>query len=1343
MTTKNIRKNINFLRALRDRHTGRVPTSIQQKINNVVDLYEDRKITQLTTAENLINGIATNNQKQRTKGLKQYETAIEKYQEQQPITERMKATAEKARQGKVVKRVRNTIRRTSQASVASRLTRAVSNNRGFGERKSYAITYMLFTNQESEKSIRPAFRVNGIPYFPIFAGRPPILANIKVTPFIETLVRRRITKPDEHPLFKKVMMFLKRELDSVVDPDLLNYVDAIVIYTAEQVESTENFDVEEEDLRETKNVAIYNYYYDTWIDPEAETVREAIENKTYNENECWINALLETYKDTELTRQKRGSLAKTLSRKKILELLDRTEENIHKGASIKAMKSVFEYFGIPVKLYDTWLNTIFRYIPRNYTKGHSKKIFMAFIKNNHVYPIYDNRERLSQLKGEKSLEFSASKNFYISDTTEPPKYKMFSHIDELLKLTEKDEYHLVFRGICLYRVLYQLKQAGYEPYIRYRAGRVSELRVRFHYENRKKPVIYHIYTQDLSKDTIDRTVIYKNEDKYNNVAEAMFHFKRKLFSQSHMSYYDDVDLQILDECRTTVPMGYFDKTVDEKKLVEIDRTKAFTWAFNKIRRIPVFNAFDSWKHWDDTLDINKLSSLTLYKVKVKSANIFFNKKYNLIYGKFLRKMDLSEIKIIYYKQPSFIHKVNYKKIVDELWETPLGSNEDEDKQIKKTIANVNFGMLEKSKNVSQRSVIFNSLREACHYQRKYGGRIYAVQEETEITYYDREVRVYDDADADDAYDDDEEEEQAHTLNEERKEGEKYYILNTSDRQTLVNGYRYIKELLLQYHNYAMYETYNILVKNGIGVCSVKSDAFTMHKHDFDRVKGNPYYKIINTFRETEIVLREPILNFEKGMGNWRVPDTPVHFPPKKSKFSYNKLIPIPTQENESLDVVNEWETEDICKQIIESNPCMIRAKFAGSGKSFVGTYFKKLGYNVLFVVPHNRLSQEIEGEATTLNTFFRIPVNKGDELPAFDHSAYDVIFFDEIFMSNIFIYNKIREFVKNNPNKIIIGAGDTKQLQPINDLTNTQSHDQYADQCIDKIFKYNIYLKICKRVGEKDRITLDDMYNDFWINRLPIKDFIEKYFRYTDEINPDHMNIAYTNIRCKSVSDEVRKKLGKKSLYEVNEEMICRLYLKYNGVNFNANIRYKILCINSKGIIIENIKTKQKHTLTEELLNKHFRYGYCATAHSCQGASINNNITIHEWDKSYLVSREWAWTALTRARDFNKVAFFKNDKADEKMEKQLLINYLKNKIDGYKKQDLKAGRELNEKNYVDVNFCMERLRGTCQKCGGDFHIEIKKGALSSNFTCQRVDNEFSHTKDNCVAFCNYCNCSSK
>ena len=1341
MTKKSIQKNINILNSIRDRNRNRVPTSTLQKINNIISLYEDRKITQLTTAENLIKGIATNNEKHKAKGMKQYEKAVEKYESATPAGERMAKTAEKAREAKTIKKVRVRLTGKTKASVASRLSRAVA-NRGFGNQKSYSIKYMLFTTNEGAvdgvptKKVKPAFKVDGMPYFPLFAGKEFKHANIKATPFIETLVNRKITQQRDKPLFKKVMMFLKRDVDvknALIE--LLNYTDAIIMYDVDEAETTENYDVEDEGLRDTTNISIYNFYHQTLIDTEKETVKEAIQNNNHKENECWINHLLETYEGTELTREKRGSLAKTLSRKKILELLNTTEEDMREyGISINNMKKVFQFFNLPVKLYNYQCQLIFQHFPPNHDKGHRKRIFTALIKNNHIYPINGNQDRLFQLEGgKKSLDIKACKNFYITDKTEPPKYKMFSHIDELLKLTDQDEYYLVHKDNNLTEVLYQFKKVGYEPYIRYRAGQISELKIKFTYKSadtrkiirrktqpyniptqtleKDKTITYTVSTQDLSKDTIERDISTNMEDKYNRIVEAMFNFNKKLFSSSHMSQYDDVDIEILDECRTVVPLGYLDKNIDVNELVEIDRSKAFTWAFNQITKIPIFNAFDSWKAWDGTLDINKLSSLTLYKVEVLKGNMFFNKKFNIIYGKFLRKMDLSNIKIIYYKIPSYIHKVNYKSIVDELWETQLGDDEDDDKQIKKKIANINFGMLEKSNNTAQRSDIFNSLREACHYQKEHGGRIYALHE--------------------DIHERDEE-----TEEERRHKGDTYYILNTTDRQTLVNGYRYIKEMLLQYHNFAMYEAYTKLEEKGVKVYSVKSDAFTIHQDDLSKVRPNPNHFIKS--------YREGILNFEDAIGNWRVSTSRINYPTEKYKFKYNKLIQIPLQENEALDVVDEWDTEVLCKQLIQSSPCIIRAKYPGSGKSFLGQHLNKMGYNVLFVVPHNRLSQEIEGKATTLNMFFSIPVHKGDDLPCFDHSDYNVIFFDEIFMSNIYIYNKIREFVKNNPKKIIIGAGDTKQLPPINDLTNTQPHDIYADQCIDKIFKYSMYLKICKRVGEEDRIKLDEMYNDFWERNMPLKDFIEKYFRYTSKINPEHMNIAYTNIRCKSVSDEVRRKLGKKGLYEVGEEMICRLYLKTDeGAKFNANIRYKILCIKSSGIIIENIKDKKKYTLTEELLNKHFRYGYCATCHSCQGASINNNITIHEWDRSYLVSREWVWTSLTRARDFNKVAFFKNEKAEEKMEQQLLINYLKNKIDGYKKQDLKAGRELNENNFVDVNFCMERLKGTCQKCGGDFHIEIKKGALSSNFTCQRVDNNFSHTKDNCVAYCNYCNCSSK
>ena len=1341
---KSIQKNINILNSIRDRNRNRVPTSILQKINQIISLYEERRITQLTTAENLIKGIATNNEKQRAKGLKEYEKRIEKYEDKEPIAERMRATAEKAREGKTIKKVKVRLTGKTKASLASRLVR-IARERGIGnKRKSYSVEYMLYST-EVIGEIKRGKKINGLAYYPMFSKGQSRIANLKVDAFIETLVKRTITKQFEKPLFRKVMMFLKTDLQlRDMMPDMLDYIDAIQILKVIEVDDDgKDYDIEDEGLKDTTNISIYNFYHQTVIDTEKETLKEAIQNNNYRDNECWINHLLETYEGTELTREKRGSLAKTLSRKKILELLKTTEEDIHEyGISINNMKKVFQFFNLPVKLYNYQCQLIFQYFPSNYTKGHSKRIFTALIKNNHIYPINANQDRLSQVDGkEKSLDIKVSKNFYITDKTEPPKYKMFSHIDELLKLTDQDEYYLVHKDNNLMEVLYQFKKVGYEPYIRYRAGKISDLKIKFTYKSadtkkiirrraqpyniptktleKDRTVNYIISTQDLSKDTLERDIDADTEEKYNRIAEAMFVFNKKLFSSSHMSQYDDVDIEILDECRTVVPLGYLDKNIDVNELVEIDRSKAFTWAFNQISKIPIFNAFDSWKAWDGTLDINKLSSLTLYKVEVSKADMFFNKKFNIIYGKFLRKMDLSNIKIIYYKQPSYIHKVNYKSIVDELWETQLGDDEDDDKQIKKKIANINFGMLEKSNNTSQRSDIFNSLKEACYYQRKQGGRIYALEEDI----HERE---------------DEE--------ERRHKGDTYFVLNTTVRQKLVNGFRYIKELLLQYHNYAMYEAYTKLETKGVKVYSVKSDAFTIHQDDLYRVVPKPNHFIKS--------YREGILNFESAIGNWRVSTSRINYPTEKYKFKYNKFIQIPLQENEALDVIDEWDTEAVCKQIIPNSPCMIRAKFAGSGKSYIGQYLNKMGYNVLFVVPHNRLSQEIEGKATTLNMFFSIPVHKGDDLPCFDHSAFNVIFFDEIFMSNIYIYNKIREFVKNNPDKIIIGAGDTKQLQPINDLTNTQPHDQYADQCIDKIFKYSIYLKISKRVSDDEqRKKLEDAYNDMWINEMPVDKWVEKHARYTSEINPHYMNIAYTNIRCKSVSDEVRRKLGKKGLYEVGEEMICRLYLKTDeGAKFNANIRYKILCINSKGITIENIKDKKKYTLTEELLNKHFRYGYCATCHSCQGASINNNIVIHEWDKSYLVSREWIWTAYTRARDFNKVAFFKNEKAEEKMEQQLLINYLKNKIEGYKKQDarrlasirdLKAGRELNENNYIDVGWCMDRLKGTCQKCGGDFHIEIKKGALSSNFTAQRLCNLHGHTKDNCQSFCVYCNCSSK
>ena len=272
---------------------------------------------------------------------------------------------------------------------------------------------------------------------------------------------------------------------------------------------------------------------------------------------------------------------------------------------------------------------------------------------------------------------------------------MFSHIDELLKMTEHDEYNLIHKDNNMNEVLFQFRKVGYEPMVKYQGNRIVELRARYTEKKTRKVRTYIIKTQDLSKEIIERDVYADTEEKYNRIVEAMFDFNSKVFSESHKSDYSELDVAILDECRTIVPSGYFVKNVDVKQLVKIDKTKAFTWAFTQIKEIPVFSEFDDWKRWNDT----KIEDLNLYMVEVgraslnsntfgveaKASNIFFNKKYNLIYGKFLTKMieNKTDLKIICYKKPYYIRKVNYSDIVDELNETMLSDDIEEDKSNKK------------------------------------------------------------------------------------------------------------------------------------------------------------------------------------------------------------------------------------------------------------------------------------------------------------------------------------------------------------------------------------------------------------------------------------------------------------------------------------------------------------------------------------------------------------------------------------------------------------------------------------------------------------------------------------
>ena len=76
---------------------------------------------------------------------------------------------------------------------------------------------------------------------------------------------------------------------------------------------------------------------------------------------------------------------------------------------------------------------------------------------------------------------------------------------------------------------------------------------------------------------------------------------------------------------------------------------------------------------------------------------------------------------------------------------------------------------------------------------------------------------------------------------------------------------------------------------------------------------------------------------------------PFVAPTDNYEMKPNELVEIPTYESERVTVEDEWDTQAICKQIVEQNPVIIKAKYAGSGKSYIGEYMKNLSYNAVCV----------------------------------------------------------------------------------------------------------------------------------------------------------------------------------------------------------------------------------------------------------------------------------------------------------------------------------------------------------------------------------------------------------
>ena len=522
--------------------------------------------------------------------------------------------------------------------------------------------------------------------------------------------------------------------------------------------------------------------------------------------------------------------------------------------------------------------------------------------------------------------------------------------------------HLVLRKDNLLEVVWDCIEQGYEPDILYEAGKFTRFIIQI------VNVAFIIQTQQLRPGNIDGEIVVDNVELYNKMSEAMAKFNFDLFKINHKSYYSSWDTLYLNCYKTIVPKGYLQEYCEECS--EIDVSKAFTSALANITQIPIFNEFDIWKQYNK----HNIMELSLYIVKVNKPNLFFNKRYCLVYGKYLKHF-LDDVDILIYTEPSFIKDVDYSKIVTNLFNTHFTDDAELDKFIKKIIANVNCGLLEKAVNKRKSSKIFENAGEALYYQDTYGGTI-SVLKRREL----KEEVLDDPLDVGLEY--------MVTLTAE-DDNKRYYILTKTEEAELENGFMFIKELLLQGHNFKMYDAFKKLTEANVNVINVKTDAFAIKPEHVD--------------------LAQSVLTFSDKIGDWRV-SKELFKPLQQDDYTiveneHQKFEETNTTANR-IEIKDEWDVNELCQHILKHKRVMIRAKFPGSGKSYVCEHLAKMGYNVLFVCPTNRLAQKYKKHGVTTNKFFGIGFKKEEEeiitkteikIKHVDYSEYDVIVFDEIY----------------------------------------------------------------------------------------------------------------------------------------------------------------------------------------------------------------------------------------------------------------------------------------------------------------------------------------------------------
>ena len=179
--SKFIASNLNQLKRLKAKNIEGATKANVKRIDEIIKLYGERKISNIATAENLIKGLTSSNKRVYDKAFQKYKDSIKEFKEKKPLNQRMAETKKRKK------------------------------------KNTYLVSFQLYKRGlPAERKQKPAFRANGFAYYLVSFDLHS--ATIKASEF-----------PNRDAINKRILKHLSVEDDAsnTVNPEFTEIIELL------------------------------------------------------------------------------------------------------------------------------------------------------------------------------------------------------------------------------------------------------------------------------------------------------------------------------------------------------------------------------------------------------------------------------------------------------------------------------------------------------------------------------------------------------------------------------------------------------------------------------------------------------------------------------------------------------------------------------------------------------------------------------------------------------------------------------------------------------------------------------------------------------------------------------------------------------------------------------------------------------------------------------------------------------------------------------------------------------------------------------------------------------------